>query len=136
MVLTVSVVDEVIKYARKRESFEHTYSKTYFPRRIKMSELDKYSDTVEYKNCQESRKALENYLDSLNYDVIKELQVLMYLGRDDAYADELIGMNRFQKYCAEFDCKGWNSKEIEINMIIEKLPLADYLIKGKEIIGW
>ena len=83
---------------------------------------------------QVATKELLLYLNSLDFDTIKELQILMYMGRDEAN-NKLDGITIFNQYYEEFE-KRWNTKEIEINQIMEKMPLAGYLKNGKQIVGW
>jgi hypothetical protein len=67
-------------------------------------------------------KALTTYLEALSLDQIKELQVLMYTGRGDYDARE------WRRACGELPMSG--NKEVEIEQLIEKTPLAEYLMDG------
>lgn len=80
--------------------------------------------------------SLKNYMDSLTFEDIKMLQVVMYLGRDRDHDKTLsTPLEIYNDYFKYFDGMGWHSKEIEINQVIEKAPLADYLKSGLEILN-
>lgn len=78
---------------------------------------------------------LENYLESLDYETIKVIQTIMYLGRDEQYDKNLIGIERYKDYRKYMDDQiGWKTQYLEVQQIMEKLPLAKYLENGLEII--
>ena len=77
-----------------------------------------------------------DYLTSLDFEAIQELQVLMYIGRDKPYKEISDGMQRFNEYFSEFNANGWKDQTIEINTLVGKTPLPDYLLEGKKILGW
>jgi len=109
-------------------------SKYYPDRVIEPGRFFDFDDTYENQIYQEADRALEAYLNALSFDDIKDLQTIMYLGRGDG-CEEGSGEYQFQDLRAEFD-RRWNTKEIEINQMSEKSPLGEYLIKGKEILGF
>lgn len=80
-------------------------------------------------------KELFDYLVSLDYEVIKVLQTIMYIGRDSSSIREDGTYDYFYtRQC--MDQRGWNEdKEIEAYQIAQKLPLAEYLRKGCQKIG-
>ena len=80
-------------------------------------------------------KELFDYLASLDYEVIKFIQTVMYIGRDASCVREDGTYDYFfTRQC--MDQRGWNKdKEIEVYQIAEKLPLAEYLRKGCKKIG-
>lgn len=84
----------------------------------------------------ETEVSLKNYMNSLAFEDIKMLQVVMYLGRehdhDKTLSTPLEIYNDYFKYIAG---NGWHSKEREINQMKEKMPLADYLKSGLEILN-
>lgn len=75
-------------------------------------------------------KELFDYLSSLDYETIKVIQTIMYIGRDASCIREDGTYDYF--YTREcMDKRGWNEdKEIEALQIAEKLPLAEYLRNG------
>lgn len=83
----------------------------------------------------EIRKILETYLNNLDFEIIKAIQVIMYLGRDEDYLENESPVERYVNYRLYSNSQGWNKKDIEIVQMTEKLPLADYLKRGMEILG-
>lgn len=79
---------------------------------------------------------IENYLKSLTFDEIKSLQSIMYLGRDKDYDRSQSPQEIYNAQYDYFDkALGWNTKELEINQMVEKLPLDQYLADAKIILG-
>lgn len=77
-------------------------------------------------------KELFDYISSLDYEEIKTIQTIMYIGRDGSCAEE-DGTYDYFKTRKRMDAKGWNEdKDIETMQMVEKIPLADYLRKGCE----
>ena len=75
-------------------------------------------------------KELFDFLNSLDYEVIKTLQVIKYIGRDSFCAEE-DGTYNYEKSRNYFDRQGWNQdKSIEVHQMVEKIHLADYLKEG------
>ena len=78
---------------------------------------------------------LSSYLNSLDFETIKVVQVIMYLGRDNEYNELADGYQRYANLRKDFDSQGWNTKEVEVNQIISKCPFAQYLKAGMRILG-
>lgn len=77
-------------------------------------------------------KELFDCISSLDYEEIKTIQTIMYIGRDGSCAEE-DGTYDYFKTRKRMDAKGWNEdKDIEAMQMVEKIPLADYLRKGCE----
>lgn len=75
-------------------------------------------------------KELFDFLNSLDYEVVKSLQVIMYIGRDSSCIEE-DGTYNYEKSRKVFDKQGWNEdKSIEVNQMVEKVHLAEYLKDG------
>lgn len=137
LVINIEIVDTVINLARKRRLYERIYTEKIFPDgRIKIGDWGKNSDSDEWKQYKDSEEKLLDYLTSLDFEAIKELQVLMYIGRDKPYKEISDGMQRFNEYFSEFNANGWKDQTIEINTLVEKNPLPEYLLEGKKILGW
>lgn len=77
---------------------------------------------------------LRDFLDSLDFETVKTIQCIMYLGRDRDYDHGDAPNEILKKQRAYFDAVGWTDKEIEINQIVEKAPLYRYLSRGFEIL--
>lgn len=95
------------------------------------------SKKVDYSSadCQKAEKELSDYLNSLDFETVKNLQTLMYLGRDEDYSKNDSFEERFYKYREYFDKRDWNTQEIEVGQMTEKAPLAEYLENGMKIVG-
>lgn len=75
-------------------------------------------------------KELFDFLNTLDYEVIKAFQVIMYIGRDSSCVEE-DGTYNYEETRRFFDKNGWNKdKSIEIHQMIEKFDLATYLKNG------
>lgn len=75
-------------------------------------------------------KELYDFLNTLDYEVIKTLQVIMYIGRDASCMED-DGTYDYEKTRKSFDEQGWNpDKSIEVNQMVEKVHLAEYLKEG------
>lgn len=78
---------------------------------------------------------LERYLRRLNFEQIKILQCIMYLGRDEDYYETETPEERYGKFRAAMDRRGWNDdKDIEMYQMLEKEPLDEYLENGLKIL--
>lgn len=99
-----------------------------------ITEMRAFESTPEGQRINALAIKLVNYLQSLDYDDIKMLQTVMYLGRDQDYDKSLTPHFIYQNEFDYFKKHGWVSKEVEINQMTEKLPLADYLKSGLDIL--
>ena len=77
---------------------------------------------------------LDSYLNSLSFAEVKSIQSIMYLGRDQDFNSNLTPKQIYANQLNYFNNLGWNKKEIEIDQMIFKTPLAEYLIDGKKIL--
>lgn len=133
MDVTIKEIDKVIELAKDREEKEKEYSNKYFPTGIiPLFENEKFLNTIEYTAYQQAEGDLASYLNSLDFEKVKEIQTLMYLGRDVKCLEDLTAMEEFEQM---YRTLNWQSKNNEIRVIIEKLPLASYLLEGKKIMG-
>lgn len=120
---------EVIRLAKGRRS-AHEESPE-----ISTIETLKNMANVNYKDEEtEAELRLEEYLRTLDFETIKVLQTIMYLGRDKDYDKDLGPKEIYLRERSYFDNQGWNTKEIEINQMVEKLPLDEYLESGLHIL--
>lgn len=92
------------------------------------------SDIEELKYSQKE-KELFDYLDSLDFETVKIIQTIMYLGRDHDYCKEDSFEIRYDKYRKYHELSGWNEKEVEIMQMVQKIPLDTYLRDGFKILG-
>lgn len=87
-------------------------------------DLDDLSETKE-------EKCLINYLKTLTEDKVHALMSIMYFGRDgywvsDGNADDILSY-----YIKSIDKE---EKDIEISVMLGKIVLHDYLVKGRSIL--
>ena len=82
-------------------------------------------------------KALFAYMYSLDYENIKVLQTIMYIGRGDFDPEDGDDFEDYYDFARKhFDAQGWQKdKAIEVRQMFEKLPLAEYLSDGCKKIG-
>lgn len=73
-------------------------------------------------------------MDELDFETIKVLQVIMYLGRDREYDKQDTPEEIYRKDREYFDSQGWNTQSIETNQMIGKVPFDQYLEIGLEIL--
>lgn len=112
--IAVNKIDDVIKLAREREDLYEREAKVY------------------HNNLDDK---LEEYLNNLSFDEVKSLQAIMYLGRDRDYDANLAPQQIYNSQFDYFDkTLGWNTKELEINQMVGKMPIAKYLIEAKKIL--
>lgn len=78
-------------------------------------------------------KELINYLVSLDFETIKVIQTLMYIGREGGCKGDT-PYEIYTKERAYMDERGWSKKAIEAAQIEEKMPLGAYLINGLGIL--
>jgi hypothetical protein len=100
-----------------------------------VKEIREFETTPSGQKIQAAEDALNNYMTNLNFDDVKMLQTVMYLGRDHDYDKSLSPLDIYNDHLEYLGRDGWNSKEIECNQMTEKIPLADYLKTGLEILN-
>jgi len=99
---------------------------------VSMREIDE----ADYKEYETITDELKNFLLGLEYDEIKLLETIMLLGRDGKKDEKLRGRELLDselEYMNNF--VGWHGKEREIDYILEKSPLNDYLTSGMSLLG-
>ena len=78
--------------------------------------------------------SVSDYLMNANFDTVKIVQTVMYIGRD--YQDDTPvcdGDALIDKWMKKED--DWKPKSIEISQIAEKMPLGEYLNRAFTILG-
>ena len=78
MNINKSIVEKAINLAEKYQQAYHDFRNKY-PDGMVFPWDEKYKNTNEYEREKKSASALNAYLNSLNYESIKNLQTLMYL---------------------------------------------------------
>lgn len=94
-------------------------------------------DSLDIENWGYSKKEQElfNFLNSLDFESVKIIQTIMYIGRDHDYDKTDSYEARYEDYRKSLDSNGWNDKEIEVSQIVQKVPLDIYLKDGFDILG-
>ena len=94
------------------------------------------SDNIEnvFEMSKEERELFE-FMEALDLEEIKILRTVMYLGRDGDYDKNKTQDEVYNDYREYMDTLGWNEKRIEIDHMVSKFPLDNYLEKGFNILG-
>ena len=75
---------------------------------------------------------LQLYLEQLNFEEIKSLRAIMYLGQDETLNTKLTSDEIYEDYLNYLNSDLKNTtQQIKTEQILEKTPLGDYLEKGK-----
>ena len=77
---------------------------------------------------------MEDILNKLSFEEVMSLQPIMYLGRDGGYDKNLTPDEIYDIWFKSISSTK-NDKEIEINQMVEKFTLGEYLKRGYEILG-
>ena len=128
------IVENVIQYARQ-ENNNYTDGN-----RKKMGDIDLY-EAINRRNGSK----LWQYLNSLDYDTIKIVEVMMYVGRDYSIISEEGIENEeikhldtplefFTKIYDDFSDRGWESQSIVVEQIYGKAPLDKYLERAVKLL--
>lgn len=91
--------------------------------------------SIEDIEWSEEEKALDSYLNTLDFEDVKMIQTIMYLGRDKDYNRSSMPEEIYRENREYMDNLGWTEKYIEVNQIVEKLPLDKYLENGLKILN-
>lgn len=124
------VFRKVIELSEKRKKAMTDSREDY---ELRVTDIDNLIEKAMVES--EEDRNLREYLESLDYETIKTLQIVMYLGRDQNYNENDTPEELFRKMREHFDELGWHEdKELEINQMIEKAPLDKYLKDGLRIL--
>lgn len=126
----MEVFRKVIALAEEK----HKYEEMYGFKDGSLKSFHEYQKTEDYKLYKEKEKALEEYLLKLDFEQIKILQTIMYLGRDHNYNQNDTPEQIYKEEREYMDSLGWEDKWREVNKIMEKAPLDMYLKNGLKIL--
>lgn len=79
--------------------------------------------------------ALLDYLSSLDFDDIKMIQALMFLGRDQDFNDYESYSERLEKVYTSLEKHSEAEKTSKINYMIEKVRLDEFVMEGLKAVG-
>ncbi len=116
------IVNETIK---KSDEFHNSLSKNEF-------ELDIKNKPGYTEDEIKERRKLSEYLESFDDDTVLTIQAIMYLGRDGDYSNESEVEAIISAKKKEL---GFATKEIEVDQMVSKAPLSDYLKAGLKLLG-
>lgn len=128
-------INKIIELAKShRESIEEEKAFEEFD----SSNLDKVLNAYKSYINSESRKNLIDYFENLTDNEIMLVQTIMYIGRDET-EDGLRGESIDSLINSYFKELGFEldkpiKRDVEINQIIQKMPLDEYLIRGLKLI--
>lgn len=127
---------DVIRLARDHRGYYEKYgmkSLTTTPDGFRKQE--EFKKSSEGKELSRREKELDAYLNGLDFEVIKTLQVIMYLGIVRDYEKQDTPEEIYRKEREASDSQGWNTKDIEIYQMTGKLTLDEDLKNGLRILG-
>lgn len=75
-------IEQIIRLSAEAEYAEKIFSSKYFPYGVDASEMFNHRDTTEYEKCVETEKKLIEYIKSLSYDAVLDVEALMTYGRE------------------------------------------------------
>lgn len=96
---------------------------------------DLFIPDIEELGYSEKEQKLFDLLNNLDFESVKIIQTIMYIGRDHDYNKTDSYETRYVKYRNSLDINGWNDKEIEVSQMVQKVPLDRYLKDGFDILG-
>ncbi|MDF2925900.1 MAG: hypothetical protein K0R57_4814 [Paenibacillaceae bacterium] len=92
-----------------------------------------YLDSPQYMKIETANQILRDYLESLERKEVGMLLTIMYLGKDRNYNEQASYTERLNSLYSSLHAG--SNKEIEVNMLMEKADLSQYLKEGAKIIG-
>jgi len=126
MDILVSTVKQIIVLANARQQVAKLNPRTLV---CDGESFQKHLNSPEHKAYQECNDRLREYISSLDYNQILDLEAVMLSGREDGYT--------FHDYRKDFDQRFSNpsGKNMAITYIMEKAPLGEYLYRGLKRLG-
>lgn len=86
------------------------------------------------KLARNNNQGLEEYLLGLDFEIVKVVQTIMYIGRDRDYPENSTPEEIYHYNRVGLDNQRWSTKDIEVSQIVSKAPLYDYLRTGFRIL--
>lgn len=124
----VSVFDELkiifritVELAKKRRIIEEQ-------NRNNSTTIGDYINTQPSDERKKAYKDLYDFLNALDFEIVKTIQTVMYIGRDNGN-----GCSPEEIYVNKKQSLPWSDeKSIEVSQMADKIPLDSYLLEGLE----
>ncbi|MDY4604004.1 hypothetical protein [Clostridium tertium] len=97
-------------------------------------EFSSMDNLEEILSQNEEEKKIEEYLLNLDVEIIKELMIIMYVGRD-GLGQDISPEKCFENLEDYFNRIGWEDKGSMIQHMISKVPFDKYLINGCKLLN-
>lgn len=97
---------------------------------LSTSAIQDYYDSEENDRERQLSSALYEYLLQLQFEEVKFVQTLMYIGRDESLEENVDAESLYKDVYASLR---WDTQELEAEEIVDKMPLDEYLRRGMEL---
>lgn len=95
MTVTKEQLFEIIKRSEKEQTSNKKFGSKYFPTgSVGIEDYLKYMDTHEFYEYEKAKNDLKNYLNSLDYEAILDIEALMDYGRELSQYDGISNLRR------------------------------------------
>ena len=126
--IDINSINRVIELAREyRIDYEKNGVKEFL---LSIMEFD--LDSILNQTQQE--KDLYEYLMNTEFETVKDIMTIMYLGMERNYNQNDIPEDIYYKQRSLFDEEGWEGKSRVVDQITSRVPLDEYLIDGLKIL--
>ncbi|AUB62458.1 hypothetical protein CSW12_05150 [Bacillus cereus] len=130
------VFSDVIRLARDHRVYHEQYGMKSLTTTLDgFSKREEFNNSSEGKEISRREKELDAYLNGLDFEVIKTIQVIMYIGIVRDYDQQDTPEEIYRKEREAHDSQGWNTRDIEIYQMTGKLTLDKDLQNGLRILG-
>ncbi|QTB29083.1 DUF3775 domain-containing protein [Lysinibacillus sphaericus] len=126
----VSLVKQVIELAENCRLIREEMQPESEPG--SMEKLFEFLESENGKKMESEENKLKDFLMNRSYEEVKFIQTIMYLGRDP---EDYKNTSPELLYSEVFLSMSWVSKEAEVNQIVGKAPLGDYLKSGLKLLN-
>lgn len=121
----MSIILKVIyELARKRRKLEEKYGWNG-----DLNTYDTFKKSDGYKIIINAEKEIENFMMALEYDVLKDIMAIMYIG-----AVGCDGLEPDAAFEIFKETISWSGKKLDVTHVIEKSPLDKYIKVGCELL--
>lgn len=129
MTIPETVVRKVISLAKAANQANEQYLDKFFSDGIISFGVDRHEDSPEYKDYKQKNMELYEFVESLEYPYILDLEALMSLGRGDGGTFE----SARQYFGSSFPDASQSSSAV--GYLTSKSPLGEYLEEALHITG-